>query len=132
MTDVFCFDWPLREGIHDYEFEIERLKPSLDIKLIHGVGLTICWGLLIDLAIMSVRYFRTLRYYKLAHILVFIMVNFSSIPLIIIMVIREQKPIFHFFKQMSLAKQVHTILGFMTLLLLALEHVLGMIAVCYQ
>ena len=132
MHDVFCWNWTLKEGVKDHEFEPERLKPSPNIKLLHGVVLTIGWGFFIDLGIMVVRYFRTLKYYKLAHILIFISVNFSSIPLIVMLIIREQKPIFNFFSRMSLAKQIHTILGFATLILLIVEHILGMIAQEFQ
>lgn len=104
----------------NHQFKPTRLKPSPNIKLIHGVVLTIGWGLFIDLGILVVRYFRTLKYYKLAHVLIFISVNFSSIPFIVMLIVREQKPIFHFFSSMSLAKQIHTILGFATLILLIL------------
>lgn len=88
MSDVFCFEWPLKEGVHEFEIETSRLKSSPNIKLVHGIGLTIGWGLLIDLGVLFVRYFRTLKYYKLAHTTIFVLVNFSSIPLIVIFIVR--------------------------------------------
>lgn len=132
MEDVFCFNWTLTEGVQGFSFEPKRLKSKFNMNLLHGVVLTVAWGLLIDVGIVMVRYLRTLKYYKLSHIVIFVVVNLSSIPMILIVLLQKEKSLFVTFPKMTLVKQIHVVLGFTTLILLVVEHVLGMIVQCLQ
>ena len=130
LEDVFCFYWPLKEGVHNNQLLREKAPGTL--KLAHGIGLTICWALLVDCGIISIRYFRTHKYYKLAHMTFFLVITAASLPLIGLMVVRERVDIFHNFEFMDVGKKMHTVLGFSTVLLLMLEHSLGLVTKWFQ
>jgi hypothetical protein len=78
-----------------------------------------------DISIMIVKLMRTLKYYKIAHAAFFFVINLASLPFIIIMLVKQNVNIFHNFDFMDPINKIHFILGFSILVLLVVEHGIG-------
>lgn len=118
----YCFYWPLIDG---YQGDLSSELESSPFTLAHGIVLTVCWGFLMDVAIMIVRFLRTAKGYKLLHASFFFLINLASLPFIIIMIVKQKVNIFHNFEFMEPLTKVHLILGFSILVLIVTEHTIG-------
>lgn len=75
---------PFRVGVN----QATSLDVETDALLyVHFILLFISWGFLADLGILIVRFFKTWKYFILAHTLIFVFVDFTTITLIIVMLI---------------------------------------------
>jgi hypothetical protein len=64
--------------------------------------LSIGWGLLVDFSLIAIRYFKTLKYYTIAHGLLFFIINITSIPMIILMIVKNYNIVIYNFTDLPL------------------------------
>ena len=68
----------------------------------HGIGLLICWSFLVDIGIIVVRYFRHWSNYITIHLITFIIVDFYTIIIVLIVIAKSKSFSFHYEKNMVL------------------------------
>jgi hypothetical protein len=87
--------------------------------------MTVGWGVLVDFGIMAARYFRTLRYYTLAHAVTFFLIDITTVPMAIFMIVLNRENIFHSFNTMQLSVKLHFIIGLVLIVLIFVQHMMG-------
>lgn len=125
-TKPFCFTWPI---VDNYSGDLTSQMSGGDFwSLIHGLTMTICWGLLVDVGVMVARYFRARRYYVISHAVIFFLVDITTIPMAILMVVLNRDSVFKGYKQMSLSVKLHLLLGVALVATIVFQHLLGGVA----
>ena len=149
-------DWIITQGIHDFSYSYsdskemnyhgyyrynfranitdgaqqqadiqpDNLQSSIDS---HGLGLFVIWAFGVDIAVLSVRYFRWTSFYMDLHIILFYLADIGTLVLCFILLFpygdfvgsyAESKPIF----------TAHFIFGLASIILLSFQHIGGTIA----
>jgi hypothetical protein len=125
-TKPFCFYWPIIDG---FSGDLSAGTSGGDTwALIHGLVMTVGWGLLVDVGIIVARYFRTRRYYIISHAVIFFLVDITTVPMAILMVVLNRDSVFNGYKQMPLSVKVHLLLGVGLVVVIVCHHLLGGLA----
>ena len=104
------------------------IKPDqlLDDIKDHGLGLWIIWAFGVDIAILSVKFFRWMPFYLELHILLFWLADVSTIALSLIILF----PHGEFVEEYGEIKSIfaaHYVMGIIALILVLFQHIMGMV-----
>jgi hypothetical protein len=108
----FCFDWPLVDGFNG-DSTSELTPDHSTWSLVHGLVMTIGWGVLVDFGILAIMYFRVKNHYIISHALLLILVSLMTLAMAILMIVRNRSSIFYNFELMAPTTRAHFILGVM-------------------
>ena len=120
----FCFYWPLLDGFNG-DLSSEPIVEDNTWELVHGIVMSIGWGVLVDFALAAVRYFRVRKHYTTSHAIFFFVINLTTIPMAVLMVVRNNRSILYNFDILEWQVKTHFLLGSSLVLLIIAQHVLG-------
>jgi hypothetical protein len=120
----FCFYWPLIDGF-DGELTSEVMPEDNMWPLIHGLVMSIGWGVLVDFGISAVRYFRVRKHYVISHALFMALMTLTTLPMVILMIVRNRRSIFFNFDVMEWTTRAHFILGALIIVVVVCEGIIG-------
>lgn len=124
-SDRFCFYWPLLDGFNG-DLTTEPVTEDDTWVKVHGIVMSIGWGVLVDFGVAAVRYFRIRKHHTLSHALFFIVINLTTIPMAVLMVVRNRRSIFYNFDLLEWPVKTHFILGGLLVCTIISQHVLGL------
>jgi hypothetical protein len=70
---------------------------------------------------------KLMKFYTLAHAVMFFTINILSIPAVIYLIYLNFDKIIHRFGKMQIYKKMHTVIGISFLIMIIIQHVFGII-----
>ena len=106
---------------------MKQIPDSKLVPTLHGVILTVLWGILIDVSVMVVRYLKTSSSYIRIHWVIMFLINTTTLALALLMVLTRFTRVFYNFSTMSIASRMHFLMGMSLLFSIVLQHISGII-----
>lgn len=121
----YCFYWPILDGF-DGELT-EEIVADNTWPLIHGIVMSVCWGVLVDFGVSTARYFKLRGHYVVSHAVFFAVVALATIPMAVLMVVRNRRDLLYNFEVLDWTVQVHFILGVVLIAAVIAQYVVGLL-----
>ena len=89
--------------------------------------MSICWGVLMDFGVSTARYFKVRGLYVISHAVFFVVVALATMPMAIIMIVRNKRSLVYNFETLDWSVQAHFILGVVLLAAVIVQHLSGLL-----
>lgn len=124
LSDIFCWYWDL---IDHFDGEFRQAPRSRALAVLHGVVMTVLWGVLIDVSLLIIRYLKTMSNTVRVHAAMMLVINTATLAMALMMIVTRSSIVFYNFSTLSIAAKIHFLMGLTLLTSLILQHVGGAI-----